>query len=46
MTDSHDNGGQEQGLLSHLIELRDRLMKMMLAVGVLFLCLFLSLIHI
>ena len=40
MTDSHDNGGQEQGLLSHLIELRDRLMKMMLAVGVLFLCLF------
>lgn len=30
----------EQGLLSHLIELRDRLMKMLLAVGALFLCLF------
>ncbi len=30
----------EQGLLSHLIELRDRLLKMILAVGVLFLCLF------
>ena len=31
---------QEQGFLSHLIELRDRLLKMLLAVGVLFLCLF------
>ena len=31
---------QEQGFLSHLIELRDRLMKMMLSVAVLFLCLF------
>ena len=30
----------EQGLLSHLIELRDRLLKMILAVGILFLCLF------
>ena len=30
----------EEGLLSHLIELRDRLLKMVLAVGVLFLCLF------
>ena len=30
----------EQGLLSHLVELRDRLLKMILAVGVLFLCLF------
>ena len=29
-----------QGFLSHLIELRDRLMKMVLAVAVLFLCLF------
>lgn len=31
---------QEQGFLSHLIELRDRLLKMLLAVGLLFLCLF------
>ncbi len=30
----------EQGFLSHLIELRDRLLKMLLAVGLLFLCLF------
>ena len=30
----------EQGLLSHLVELRDRLLKMILAVGLLFLCLF------
>lgn len=30
----------EQGLLSHLVELRDRLLKMILAVGILFLCLF------
>ncbi|MEM7257871.1 MAG: twin-arginine translocase subunit TatC [Pseudomonadota bacterium] len=28
------------GLLSHLIELRDRLLRMLLAVGILFLCLF------
>lgn len=31
---------EEQGFLSHLIELRDRMMKMLLAVGILFLCLF------
>jgi len=31
---------QEQGFLTHLIELRDRLLKMVLAVGILFLCLF------
>lgn len=31
---------QEQGFLSHLIELRDRLLKMLLAVGLLFCCLF------
>lgn len=31
---------EEQGFLSHLIELRDRLLKMCLAVGLLFLCLF------
>jgi len=30
----------EEGILAHLIELRDRLLKMVLAVGVLFLCLF------
>ena len=31
---------EEQGFLSHLIELRDRLLKMLLAIGLLFLCLF------
>lgn len=31
---------QEQGFLSHLVELRDRLLKMLLAVGILFLSLF------
>lgn len=35
-----DNSGAEMGLLSHLIELRDRLLRMLLAVGILFLCLF------
>ncbi len=35
-----DNGGEEMGLLSHLVELRDRLLRMLLAVGILFLCLF------
>ena len=35
-----DTVDQEQGFLSHLIELRDRLMKMMLAVVGLFICLF------
>ena len=35
-----DKGGAEMGLLSHLIELRDRLLKMLLAVGIVFLCLF------
>jgi len=35
-----DNGGAEMGLLSHLIELRDRLLRMLLAVGIVFLCLF------
>ena len=38
MTDA--SNAPEQGLLSHLIELRDRLLKMVLAVGILFLCLF------
>jgi len=37
---THDNGGPEMGLLSHLIELRDRLLRMVFAVGVVFLCLF------
>jgi len=32
--------GAEMGLLSHLIELRDRLLRMLLAVGIFFLCLF------
>jgi len=31
---------EEQGFMSHLVELRDRLLKAVLAVGVLFLCLF------
>jgi len=35
-----DNGGAEMGLLSHLIELRDRLLRMVLAIGICFLCLF------
>jgi len=37
-SDSHVE--EEQGFLSHLVELRDRLMKMMLSVALLFLCLF------
>jgi sec-independent protein translocase protein TatC len=40
MTASADNGGAEMGLLSHLVELRDRLLRMVLAIGVVFLCLF------
>jgi len=35
-----DGEGAEMGLLSHLIELRDRLLRMLLAVGIFFLCLF------
>jgi len=31
---------EEQGFMSHLVELRDRLLKAVLAVGLLFLCLF------
>jgi len=31
---------KEEGFISHLVELRDRLLKMLLAVGILFLCLF------
>lgn len=38
--DADDNGGEEMGLLSHLVELRDRLLRMLLAIGILFLCLF------
>jgi len=37
---SDDTVNQEQGFLSHLIELRDRLLKMVLAVTVLFIVLF------
>ncbi|MCB1756220.1 MAG: twin-arginine translocase subunit TatC [Gammaproteobacteria bacterium] len=37
--DPNDNN-QEQGFLSHLIELRDRLLRMVLAVGVCFIALF------
>ena len=35
-----DGDGAEMGLLSHLVELRDRLLRMLLAVGIFFLCLF------
>lgn len=40
MTNPDSAVDEEQGFLSHLIELRDRLLKMILAVGILFLCLF------
>lgn len=40
MTASDEPVNQEQGFLSHLIELRDRLLKMVLAVTVLFIGLF------
>lgn len=32
--------GEEQTFVSHLVELRDRLLKMVLAIGILFICLF------
>jgi len=37
---AEDGQGAEMGLLSHLVELRDRLLRMLLAVGIFFLCLF------
>ena len=40
MSSSDSAVDKEQGFLSHLIELRDRLLKMLMAVGILFLCLF------
>jgi len=40
MNDQDSHVEQEQGFLSHLVELRDRLVKMILSVGILFLCLF------
>lgn len=40
MATSDSTVNTEQGFLSHLIELRDRLLKMLLAVGLLFLSLF------
>ena len=40
MPSSDSAVGEEQGFLSHLVELRDRLLKMLLAVGILFLSLF------
>lgn len=40
MTASANNPNQEQGFLSHLIELRDRLLRMVLAVGLWFIVLF------
>lgn len=40
MASSDSAVDKEEGFLSHLIELRDRLLKMILAVGILFLCLF------
>ncbi len=38
--DDEQEGGEEQGLLSHLFELRDRLLRSVLAVLVAFICLF------
>ena len=40
MASSDSSIDKEQGFLSHLVELRDRLLKMLLAVGILFLSLF------
>ena len=40
MADPDSHIGEEQGFLSHLVELRDRLLKMLMSVGVLFMCLF------
>lgn len=40
MSDTDSAVQEEQGFLSHLVELRDRLLKALLAVGILFLCLF------
>ena len=40
MASSDSSIDQEQGFISHLVELRDRLLKMLLAVGILFLSLF------
>jgi len=40
MASSDSSVDEEQGFLSHLVELRDRLLKMLLAVGILFLSLF------
>jgi sec-independent protein translocase protein TatC len=37
---SEENSSKEQGFLSHLVELRDRLLRMVLAVGVCFIVLF------
>ena len=38
--DPDDKGSQEQGFLSHLVELRDRLLRMVLSVGIFFIILF------
>ncbi|HQO28521.1 MAG TPA: twin-arginine translocase subunit TatC, partial [Accumulibacter sp.] len=35
-----DNAPQEESFLSHLVELRTRLIRALLAVGIIFLCLF------
>ena len=40
MSATPDTSGQEQPLVSHLIELRDRLLRMVVVVLVIFLCLF------
>jgi sec-independent protein translocase protein TatC len=40
MTGDPDTAQKEQPFLDHLVELRDRLLKCVLAVGVIFLCLF------
>lgn len=40
MASSDSAVNKEEGFLSHLVELRDRLLKMLLSVGILFICLF------
>ncbi|MGB1256952.1 MAG: twin-arginine translocase subunit TatC, partial [Thiolinea sp.] len=40
MSDKSSTGEQELGFLAHLYELRDRLLRMVLAIGIVFVCLF------
>lgn len=40
MSDKSSGGEQELGFLTHLYELRDRLLRMVIAIGIVFICLF------